>query len=355
MWATYGKEIIKGNVKSPNYATIFSTMGDQMKSRIIYGPILSRRLGRSLGIDVIKKGDFKKNCNFDCVYCQLGHVDYKILNPAEATGLVTTEEVVEALTNYHKNVDDLDYITFSGTCEPTLNLELGNMIRKIREVSKVPICVITNSSLMSRPDVRENLANADIVVATLVSGNENTFRAINRPAIGINIHDIIDGLREFKKLGGSKLAIEVMLLDSNNEYPTNSSDQEIDKLIEVLKFIDPDEIEILTISRPPAEGFLVPVSENRLKEIAQKFDEELGRERVRLVLKGIKRKRSSIKHENIIEEVYDLILRRPCTFDQIVQSLDIDKGDLFPIIKDLIDNGKITKISSNSASYYRAV
>ncbi|MDK2893047.1 radical SAM protein [Methanohalophilus sp.] len=327
---------------------------EKRKSRIIYGPILSRRLGRSLGIDVIHRSSSRKNCNFDCVYCQLGHVDKKISSPEEVKGLVSCTEVVDGIEHYHRNIDDIDYITFSGTCEPTLNLGLGDMITEVKKLINVPVCVITNSSLMGRKDVRENLANADLVVATLVSGNEKTFKAINRPASGINLHDIIEGLRELKKSGGPKLAIEVMLLDSNSGYPTNSSDQEVDKLIEVLKFINPDEIEILTISRPPAEDFIVPVSENRLKEIAQKFDEEFGRKRVRLVLKGIKRKRSTIKHENLIEEVYDLILRRPCTFAQIGQSLDIDEDDLFPIIKGLVDGGKIVRVNSGNDSYYRA-
>ncbi|AKB85601.1 radical SAM protein [Methanococcoides methylutens] len=324
-----------------------------MKSRIIYGPILSRRLGRSLGIDVIKKGEHRKNCNFDCVYCQLGHVDWKISDPSEVADPVTTEEVIDGITNYHKKVDDLDYITFSGTCEPTLNLQIGDMIDRIREISDIPICVITNSSLVGREDVRKNLSKADLVVATLVSGNENTFRAIHRPAEGIELQDIIEGLRELQKMNGAKLSIEVMLLDSNNDYPVNSSDAEVEKLIEVLKYIDPDEIEVLTTSRPPAEKFIVPVPETRLKEIAQKFDEELGRERVRLVLQGLKRKRSNIKHENLVDEVYDLILRRPCTFEQIVQSLDIDKEELNPIIEGLVGEKKITEIIAENGTYYR--
>ena len=195
------------------------------------------------------------------------------------------------------------------------------MIDHIREISDIPICVITNSSLVGREDVRKNLSKADLVVATLVSGNEDTFQAINRPAEGIELQDIIEGLRELQKMNGAKLSIEVMLLDSNNDYHVNSSDAEVEKLIEVLRYIDPDEIEVLTTSRPPAEDFIVPVPETRLKEIAQKFDEELGRERVRLVLKGLKRKRSNIQHDNLVDEVYDLILRRPCTFDQVVQSL----------------------------------
>jgi wyosine [tRNA(Phe)-imidazoG37] synthetase (radical SAM superfamily) len=154
-------------------------------------------------------------------------------------------------------------------------------------------------------------------------------------------------------MNGAKLSIEVMLLDSNNNYSVNSSDDEVEKLIEVLRYIDPDEIEVLTTSRPPAEKFIVPVHETRLKEIAQKFDEELGRERVRLVLKGLKRKRSNIQHENLVDEVYDLILRRPCTFEQVVQSLDIDKEELKPVIEGLVREKKITEILSENGTYYR--
>ncbi len=325
-----------------------------MKSRIIYGPILSRRLGRSLGIDVIKKLDAKKNCNFDCVYCQLGHVDKLITDTENIKGLVSVSEVVEGLTNYHKNVEDLDYITFSGTCEPTLNPDIGEMIRQIRKISNLPVCVITNSSLISQKRVRDNLCEADLVVATLVSSNEDTFQAINRPAAGIHVKEIIQGLKELKDTGTCKLAIEVMLLDSTGAYPVNSTDKEVDELITVLRYIDPDEIEVLTTSRPPAEDFIVPVSDARLKEIAGLFDEALGRERVRLVLKGLRRKRSSIKHTNTEDEVYDLILRRPCTFEQTIASLDIDREELQPIIEQLLERNRIRTVKSNTGTYYRA-
>lgn len=330
-----------------------------MKPRIIYGPLLSRRLGRSLGIDVIKRTHSKKNCNFDCVYCQLGHVDQKLTGPEDVTGAVTPEAVVEGLRNYHRNVEDLDYITFSGTCEPTLNLALGDMIRGIKGISDVPVCVITNSSLMGRKDVRDNLAEADLVVATLVSGNEETFRTINRPAGGIKLAGIIEGLRELASMDGPRLAIEVMFLGSsdsdNTDYFTNTTDEEIDRLVEVLGYIDPDEIEVLTISRPPAEDFVTPTSERRLKEIARLFDDEFGQDRVRLVLKGLRRKRSRVKHGDPIDEVYDLILRRPCTFEQVVASLDIDPQDLHPIVDMLLAQKRITQVDSDDRSYYRAM
>ncbi|MCC7577276.1 MAG: radical SAM protein [Methanomethylovorans sp.] len=326
-----------------------------MKTRIIYGPILSRRLGRSLGVDVIKKAGTKKNCNFDCVYCQLGHVDYKIKGPEEVEGAVTTEEVVEGIRSFHRNIENLDYVTFSGTCEPTLNLSLGSMIRGVKQIIDQPVCVLTNSSLVDREDVRSNLAEADLVIATLVSGNEDTFRAMHRPADGIRLDNIIKGLQAMKSLKKRpRLGIEVMLVDSTNGYPVNSTDEEITKLIEVLKTIDPDEIEILTVSRPPAEKFIVPVADTRLKEIARRFDAEFGRDRVRLVLKGLRRDRSNMQHENLEEEVYDLVLRRPCTYEQICASLGISSVELAPIMEKLVSSNNIISIVSKKGTYYKA-
>ena len=326
-----------------------------MKTRISYGPILSRRLGRSLGVDVIKKAGTKKNCNFDCVYCQLGHVDYKIKGPEEVEGAVTTEEVVEGIRSFHRNIENLDYVTFSGTCEPTLNLSLGSMIRGVKQIIDQPVCVLTNSSLVDREDVRSNLAEADLVIATLVSGNEDTFRAMHRPADGIRLDNIIKGLQAMKSLKKRpRLGIEVMLVDSTNGYPVNSTDGEITKLIEVLKTIDHDEIEILTVSRPPAEKFIVPVADTRLKEIARRFDAEFGRDRVRLVLKGLRRDRSNMQHENLEEEVYDLVLRRPCTYEQICASLGISSVELAPIMEKLVSSNNIISIVSKKGTYYKA-
>ncbi len=326
-----------------------------MKARITYGPILSRRLGRSLGVDVIKKTGTKKNCNFDCVYCQLGHVDYKVKGPEEVEGAVTTEEVMEGIRSFHRNIENLDHITFSGTCEPTLNLSLGAMIRGVKQITDQPVCVLTNSSLMDREDVRSNLAEADLVIATLVSGNEDTFRAIHRPADGIRLDSIIKGLQAMKYLEKRpRIGIEVMLVDSTNGNPVNSTDEEITKLIEVLKTIGPDEIEILTVSRPPAEKFIVPVADIRLKEIAHRFDADFGRDRVKLVLKDLRRERSSIQHENLEEDVYDLVLRRPCTFEQICASLGISSVQLAPIMEKLISSNNIISIVSKNGTYYKA-
>ncbi|AKB42194.1 radical SAM protein [Methanosarcina mazei] len=325
-----------------------------MKSRIVYGPILSRRLGRSLGIDVIKNTGSKKNCNYDCIYCQLGHVELKLGSPEDVKEAVTPKEVSESFEKFYKDVEGLDYITFSGTCEPSLNLSLGEMIQSIREISGVPVCVITNSSLMGREDVRKNLSQADLVVATLVSGIEKTWRKIHRPAPGINFQEIIEGLRELAKAGdGKKLALEVMFLESETGEPLNSTDEEVDCLIKTIRYICPDEIEVLTISRPPAEKWVNPVSEERLREIADRFISEFGAEKVRLVLKG-KKKKAKVLHRDLEEEVYALLLRRPCTFEQTWQGLSIDPESLRPVLEKLLAEGKIEEIGSKNSVYYRA-
>jgi wyosine [tRNA(Phe)-imidazoG37] synthetase (radical SAM superfamily) len=325
-----------------------------MKSRIVYGPILSRRLGRSLGVDVIKNIGSKKNCNYDCIYCQLGHVEIKIRSPEDIKEAVTPEEVSENLQKFCRDIKGLDYITFSGTCEPTLNLSLGEMIRSIREISKVPICVITNSSLLGREEVQNNLSEADLVVATLVSGNEETWRKIHRPAPGINLKEIIEGLRKLAKAGnGKKLALEIMFLESKTGDPLNSTDEELEELIKTIRYICPEEIEVLTISRPPSEKWVEPVPEERLREIANLFALEFGDKKVRLVLKGEKKK-TKVLHRNLNEEVYALLLRRPCTFEQTWQSLNTNPKNLSPILNKLLDEGKIEIISSEVEKYYRA-
>lgn len=325
-----------------------------MRSRIVYGPILSRRLGRSLGIDIIKNTGSKKNCNYDCIYCQLGHVELKIRSPEDVREAVTLEEVSESLQKVISNVEGLDYITFSGTCEPTLNLSLGKMIQNIRKISEIPICVITNSSLLGREDVQNNLAEVDLVVATFVSGNEETWRKIHRPAPGIDLKEIIEGLRKLAKAGiGKILALEVMLLENEAGEPLNFTDEEIEELVKTIRYICPEEIEILTVSRPPSEKWVRPVPEEKLKEVAKRFISEFGEEKVKFVLKG-KKKKVKVLRTNVDEEVYALLLRRPCTFKQTCQSLNIDSKNLSSVLEKLLGEGKIEIISSEVEKYYRA-
>lgn len=208
------------------------------KYRYIYGPVPSWRLGSSLGIDPISAE--AKACSFDCTYCQLGLGGNTTL---ERRVFVSVDEVageLESLPESH-----IDYITFSGTGEPTLAKNLGRMIKAVKESRPEKIAVLTNSSLISRPDVREELLPADLVVCKLDAHSQVLFESINRPAGGLRIRDIAGAIKSFRKIFPGRLALQVMLVGSNIAGAR--------EIAEIAREIAPDEIQLNTPLRPCAE------------------------------------------------------------------------------------------------------
>ncbi len=205
------------------------------KYRYIYGPVPSWRLGSSLGIDLLSQKD--KICNFDCVYCQLGETKKHI---AERRIYVPVEKVIEELEAL-PNVS-LDYITFSGRGEPTLAENLGQAIKAIKLIRKVPVAVLTNSSLMDKEKVRKELALADFIVAKLDAYSPDSLQEINNPAKDIEFASILEGIKEFSKSYQGKLALQIMFIDKNKDN--------IQKFIYLTNYIKPDEVQINTPLRP---------------------------------------------------------------------------------------------------------
>ncbi len=205
------------------------------KYRYIYGPVSSWRLGSSLGIDLLSQEE--KICNFDCVYCQLGAtkrhtIERKIYVPVEKV-----IEELEALPNA-----SLDYITFSGRGEPTLAENLGQAIKAIKLIHKVPVAVLTNSSLMDKEEVRKKLALADFVIAKLDACSPESLQEINNPHQDIEFVSILEGIKEFRKSYQGKLALQIMFIDKNKD--------DVNKLIYLTNYIKPDEVQINTPLRP---------------------------------------------------------------------------------------------------------
>jgi len=199
--------------------------------RYIYGPVSSWRLGSSLGIDLLSQEE--KICNFDCVYCQLGST---IRHTVERKIYVAVEKVIEeleALPNIR-----IDYFTFSGRGEPTLAENLGQTIKAIKLIRKVPVAVLTNSSLMDKENVRKELTLADFVIIKLDAYSPESLQAINRPTKDIELASILDGIKEFRKEYQGKLALQIMFIDKNKDN--------VNKLIYLINYIKPDEIQINT-------------------------------------------------------------------------------------------------------------
>jgi len=222
--------------------------------RFVYGPVPSRRLGRSLGIDPIPP----KTCNWNCVYCQLGRTtpmtavrrDYF---PSDAI----VAEVRSALEG--RAASEIDWLTFVGSGEPTLHIGLGQMIRRVKNFTDIPVAVITNGALLHRPDVREELAAADAVLPSLDAGSESLYRRINRPLPFPDLECILVGLAAFRRGYTGKLWVEVMLVKDLND-----NDEALHDLAAALRRFEPDEVHISLPVRPPAESWVEPPDEEGL-------------------------------------------------------------------------------------------
>jgi len=236
-------------------------MGFFLLMKYIYGPLKSRRLGLSLGISLTPY----KICSFDCVYCQLGITN--TLSNERKEYIAVNDVLAELkhwLQSHPQEAGNLDYITFSGTGEPTLHSKLGQLIASIKQISPVPIAVITNASLFYDPLVRQEVRDADLIVPSLDAVDEEAFLKIDRPAHGIKLKSIIEGLVALRKEFKKKMWLEVMLVNGINDDLAH-----IRKLKEVVAKIKPDKIQLNSPVRTPAECGVVGVNKERLQQIKE--------------------------------------------------------------------------------------
>lgn len=203
--------------------------------KIIYGPVSSWRLGKSLGIDLLSTP--KCTCSFDCIYCQLGKTARPLVDPIEFVNLPELTKELSAVKGIRA-----DYATFSGMGEPTLAANLGEAIELAKSILKLPVAVLTNSSLLPRADVREKLALADVVVAKVDAPDDNRFRAINRPFVKYTLDEVLGGLRRFRSEYGGRLALQMMFVAANRDCAA--------RMAAIAEGLSPDEVQINTPLRP---------------------------------------------------------------------------------------------------------
>ena len=229
--------------------------------KYIYGPVKSRRLGLSLGLSLAPY----KICNFDCVYCQLGKTDYLT---GERKEYLKIEEVLAELKSWLNNniqeAGNLSYITISGLGEPTLNIKIGQLILEIKQITKVPVAVITNASLLNDTCVRQELLGADLLLPSLDTVDPEVFRQIDRPQQGIRIDDIINGLLNFRNEFSGKIWLEVMLVRGVNDDLA-----QIKKLKVVIDRINPDKIQLNSPIRATSQQNILPADNKKLQKIKE--------------------------------------------------------------------------------------
>jgi wyosine [tRNA(Phe)-imidazoG37] synthetase (radical SAM superfamily) len=239
------------------------------KLKYIYGPVSSWRLGKSLGVDLIAR---EKTCSFDCVYCQLGSTEVKTRKRRIFT---PTKDVLKEIRSLPKI--KLDFITLSGSGEPTLAKNLGQVIKGMKWIRKEPVAVLTDSSTIYRKDVRDGLLFADIVVFKLDAPTQEIFEKINRPAKGIKLSKIIKGIKLFKKKYKGRLALQMMFIKENKPVAK--------KLAKLARQIDPDEVQINTPLRPCGVKSLSKKEISRIKKYFTGLPAYTVYERKRLKIK----------------------------------------------------------------------
>jgi wyosine [tRNA(Phe)-imidazoG37] synthetase (radical SAM superfamily) len=214
----------------------------KLRESTVYGPVKSWRLGLSLGVDLLCVDSI---CSFECVYCQLGKINRVTTKRAR---FVSTSRVLEDLQNADWQAADV--ITFSGSGEPTLAANLGEVIERIKHITHKPVVVLTNSTLLQDKEVRQELLKADKIFCKLDAWSDDVLRRVDHPHEGISLESIISGIFELRREFDGFLALQTMILRPPNEF-------EIEKLAEIFHIINPDEVQLNLPTRPvPHEYFL---------------------------------------------------------------------------------------------------
>jgi wyosine [tRNA(Phe)-imidazoG37] synthetase (radical SAM superfamily) len=302
----------------------------------IFGPVQSRRLGLSLGVDIVPL----KTCSLSCVFCQVGATPQTTITRRQ---YISAREILDELEAHLKTGAQPDWITFSGSGEPTLNSAIGEIIRSIKAMTDIPVCVITNGTMLLDSAVRHDVAPADAVMPSLHSAVEETYRKICNSHKELSLDKIIDGLAEFRKMYTGKIWLEILFVKGMNDSPA-----EIEALSAAIKRIDPDSIQLNTVVRPPAESTALPVSGEKLEEIRAFFGPKA---------EIIAPQQDTPRNSEVVtvDDVRKYLLRRPGNIEEISKALGASNSEIEHMIESLSDSGEITKSEFSGKPYWEYV
>lgn len=321
------------------------------RRKYLYGPVPSRRLGLSCGIDIVPF----KVCSLNCIYCQLGRTAKTTIERKE---YIPIEPVLAELKEALAKGLRADYITLAGSGEPTLNSRLGELIDGIKKLTDIPVAILTNGTLLYRGDVRADCVKADVVMPSLDAGDEQTFQKINRPNGIINIEKLISGLCTFRKEFSGQIWLEVFLIEG-----INTGSEHIIKLKETIKIINPDKVHLNTAVRPTAVPNLGRLNAEKLQVIAKQLGSTCE------VVADLSPTRSS-KNKSIIsqnkfgtesvtkdqaESLLSMLKRRPCSLNDICSGMDITHNEAIKHISDLQHRGLIRSEEKDGIVFFKTV
>ncbi len=295
-----------------------------MSMGFIFGPVPSRRLGLSLGINVIPF----KTCSFNCVYCEVGKTTDLII---ERKSFFDIGAIKDEFVKTVERVGKIDFVTFSGSGEPTLNSDLGKLIEFVKSFKKYKVAILTNSSLMYRDDVKDELIMCDVVVPSLDSALESSFKKINMPYKDLKIEKIIEGLTDFSNRFQGEIWLEILFVKGIND-----TKEDLDALCNAIKLIKPTRVQIGTVDRPPAYTTAKKIDNKEMMDIYTYMSSKIGV----VDIIGSFNKENDAFYEDVERSIIKMINIRPCSKDELKETFNVDDKKIDDILTKLFDESK---------------
>ncbi len=305
------------------------------EKKYFYGPVPSRRLGRSYGVDIVPF----KVCTLDCVYCQLGKTADRII---ERKDYGSIEPILDELREILTEGLEADFITIAGSGEPTLNLRLGELIDGIKKITDIPVALLTNGTLLYKEDVRADCAKADVVMPSLDAGDEQTFQRINQPHNDISIENLISGLCAFREEFAGRIWLEVFFVEG-----LNTDAEQISKIRNAIELIRPDKVQLNTAVRPTAEADIKRPDAEKLQAIATRLGPKCE------VVADFSLSHHGRGLENKAEDVLSILKRRPCSLNDICSGLGIGRSEALKYVTGLQHKGIIHSEKKDGRVFFK--
>lgn len=311
--------------------------------KFLFGPVHSRRLGRSLGIDVVPY----KTCSLNCIYCEVGATTDLTDTPVM---FFPPEKIIRELSDFLKTSPELDVITFSGAGEPLLYEGIGEIVRFLKSHERqYRLALLTNGTLLHRPEIRDKIRDIDIVLPSLDAGTEEVFQRVNRPAEGCTLTQLVDGISALSREFEGEIWLEIFLVPGINTSP-----EELEQIHRHVQRINPTRIQLNTLDRPGTEPWVRPMLRSEMERIAEIFSP------IRVDIAGSSRQDQhkeipgeKVRIDQIRERILDTVSRRPSTLDDVAMMAGLTAEQVLPHLIALESDSRIERIRQNNGTFYR--
>ncbi len=308
----------------------------------LFGPVSSRRLGISLGVDLVPA----KTCSMDCVYCEAGHTTCLTMERRE---YYPTDKIIGELEEFLSRKPKLDYITFSGAGEPTLHSGIGVIVEFIKgKYPQYRLCLITNGALLGDAKLAKELLPVDLVIPSLDAADEETFQKINRPDPGLNCHDFIDSLISFRKIYKGELWLEIFVIPGINDSPAS-----VEAIREAVVRIMPSKVQLNSLDRPGVEKWVRKATETEMLPFVKALEPHVKVEVIgKSAIPGAVRDAGPASEAGFAKAILELVSRRPCTLAEISSAVSASQEKLRPVLDGMLRDGRLKIEKMDRGSFY---